>query len=672
MAIFLFCQFANAYDSEGKESYTSSASTYVVVRRTSELGPTRENPIILSADYIEYRKEENKVLAHGNVKIEDRPVTMECEEAIFDMKEDKIEAKGGIVLRDKNITIHGSQIVYDSRTGRAVIDNASSFISPWYCSGLKIERVSDKEIIVHSGYFTSCELPSPHYRLAAKKVRVLLGNRIYAYKVMMYLGKIPVFYFPFYSHSLRESRLKRGVEFGSSNVEGSFVKTNFGYAFSKMLYGTLLLDYMSRKGVGFGGKLDYISPDKIKRFLYGYYIDEKDTGKKRGAIQGEDSENLGSDFYFQMKLNYMSDQAFNKDYNEENWLPMTEELDSTITLTRLTPIYTLRIVGEKKDEWDVTTGRFANTYTYSPQFSFATNLLQIKDGLLYYKLGVDYTNMYSRLFDYSTRLFQETEGHYLNQSDIYFDLVNKLRLSRWENSITEVGFQEKWQDKDEDWNRKNVYTNVYTAQENLRTQVTRSFYTDLTYNFEQDQGKTTIDKLSLLGRIHLLQLLEFESSTGYSFIGETNLRFDNLFSRVDFTPSRLATFYMDYSYDLNTERTANFQTEGIFGPGGKKWSINARLTYLEGTSVSPHRLDIVNGFNLPIGDKWGIRPNIRYDITNHKIMERGIHIYRDLHCWEAKLSYTKIPDKQEIWFTVNLKVLPEEIINLYHNVKEKE
>jgi len=671
VAIFLFCQSASAYLPEGKDSYISSTSTYVVVGRSSELAPLQDIPIILSADYIEYRKEENKVLARGNVKIEDRDVVVECEEAIFDMEEEKVEAKGEIILQDKETTIHGSKIIYDLRTGRGVIDNASSFIDPWYFSGPKIERISDKEIVLHNGYITSCELSSPHYRFKARKIRVLLGEKFYAYNVLMYLGKIPIFYFPFYWHSLRERRFKWGLKLGSSGEEGFFAKANFGYAFSERTYGTLLIDYMTKKGVGWGSRYDYNLPNKIKGFLYGYYIKEKDTKEEKWRGEVEHWQNLGSDFYFQTKLDYMSNQNFNRVYNEEDWIPMKEELKSQIALTRSRPTYTLRIVGDRKDVWDYQRERFVNIQSYSPRLSFATNLLQIKKGLLYYKLGANYANRYVKPYDYVTREFQE--GHRVNQSDIYFDLVNKLRLSRRASVDTEVGFKETWQDKDEDWNRKNVYKNIYHTKINLRTRITRSFDTDLTHSFQQEQGnKTTLNKLSILGRIRLLRLLKFTSSTGYSFIKEKNLRFDNLFSRVDFTPSRLTNFYFEHSYDLNREKTSNFQVETIFGPGAREWSINARLTYLQGTSNYPHRLDIVNGFNFPITGKWKARLATRYDIYNRELMERGIHLYRDLHCWEARLSWTKIPSEEEIWFTVNLKVFPEGRIGVYHNIDEEE
>jgi len=671
MAIFLFCQPTGAYPPEEKEPYISLASTYAVVGRTSELGSLQDNPIILSADYIEYRREESKVLARGNVRMEDRDVTMKCEEAIFDLKEEKVEAKGGITLQDKETTIYGSQIIYDLRTGHGVIENGSSFIDPWYCFGPKIERVNDKEIIVEDGYISSCELSPPHYRLKAKKIRVLLGERISAYNVLMYVGKIPIFYLPFYWRSLRERRFKWGLKLGSNSEEGFFAKANFGYAFSEKIYGTLLLDYMTKKGVGSGARFDYNSPDKLKGFLYGYYIKEKDTQEKRWRGEAEHWQNLGSDFYFQTKLDYMSDQKFNRVYNEEDWIPMKEELKSHIALTRSRPTYTLRIVGEKKDVWDYQTGRFVNIQSSSPQLSFATNLLQIKKGLFYYKLGANYANLYLKPYDYVTREFQE--GHRLNQSDIYFDLVNKLGLSRRASLNTVVGFQERWQDRDENWDKENVFKNIYHTQANLRTRITRSFDTDLTHSFQQEQGKkTTLNKLSILGRIRFLWLLEFTSSTGYSFIGEKDHRLDNLFSRVDFTPSRLVSFYVEHSYDLNREKTANFQTEGVFGPGGKKWSINARLTYLEGTSDYPHRLDIVNGFNFAISEKWGVRLTTRYDIYNHELMERGIHLHRDLHCWEARLSWTKIASEEEIWLMFNLKVFPEERTGLYHSIEEKE
>lgn len=671
MAIFLFHQPVNAYPHERKEAYVNSASTYVVLGRNPELRPAQDTPITISADYIEYRGEENRILARGNIKIQDRDVIVECQEASFDLEEDKVEAKGGVVLQDNQITIHGSRIIYDSRTGLGVIDNASSFVEPWYISGPKVERVSDKEIVVSDGYITSCEISSPHYRLKAKKIRVLLGDRISAYNVVMYLGKIPIFYFPFYWRSLRESRFSWGLKLGSNSEEGFFVKTNLGYVFSSRTKGTLLLDYMTLKGVGFGGRYNYNLQNEVKGFLYGYYIKEKDTKEKRWRGEGEHWQNLGSDFYFQTKLDYMSDRKFNRVYNEEDWIPMKEELRSHIALTRSRPTYTLRIVGERKDVWDYQNGKFVNIESSTPGLSFATNLLQIRKGLLYYRVGANYTNRYLKSYDNVAREFEE--GHRLNQSDIYFDLLNKLRLSRRASLNMQVGFQETWQDKDDDWNRKNVYKNIYHTKANLRTRITSYFDTDLTHSFQQEQARsTTLNKLSILGRIRLLWLLELTSSTGYSFIGDRNRRFDNLFSRVDFTPSSLASFYIGHSYDLNAEKTASFQTEAIFGPGARKWSINARLTYLEGTSDYPRRLDIVNGFNFPITRKWRAGLTTRYDIYDHKLMERGVHIYRDLHCWEVRFSWTKIASQEELWLMINLKVFPEERIGLYHHVEEKE
>jgi len=674
MAAFLFCQPSNASVSETKESYISLDSTYVVVGRRSELSSAPDSPVILSADYIEYRREERKVLAHGNIKIEDREVTVECDEAIFDLERQIIEAEGGIALQDKKATVRGSRISYDARTGRGVIYDASSFVDPWYCSGPKIERVSDKELMVEEGYITSCELSPPHYRLKAKKIRVLLGERISAHNVLMYAGKIPIFYLPFYSRSLRERRFKWGVKLGSNREEGFFAKTSLGYIFSQRTSGTLLIDYMARKGVGFGGRYDYNLRDELKGFLYGYYIKEKDTGQEWWRGEAEHWQNLGSDFFFQTKLDYMSNQKFNRIYNEEDWIPMKEELESHIALTRSRPSYTLRILGKRKDVWDKDASRFVNILGYSPQISFATNLLQIREGLLYYKFGGNYASSYVKPYDYVTRKFGE--GHYLNQTDIYFDFMNKLRFSPRASLNTEVGFQERWQDKDENWNRKNVYKNIYHTQANLHTRIARYFDTDLTHYFQQEQGeKTTLNKLSLLGRIRLLWLLEFTSSTGYSFIGDKNVRFDDLFSRVDFTPSSLATFYFEHSYDLNKEKTANFQTEAIFGPGASKWSINTRLTFLEGLEGDPEhprRLDLVNGFNFPLSKKWRGSLVTRYDIYNRKLTERGLHIYRDLHCWEVRLSWTKIPAEEEIWLMVNLKIFPEERIGIYHSIEEKE
>ena len=48
-----------------------------------------------------------------------------------------------------------------------------------------------------------------------------------------------------------------------------------------------------------------------------------------------------------------------------------------------------------------------------------------------------------------------------------------------------------------------------------------------------------------------------------------------------------------------------------------------------------------------------------YDLTNAKFMSRSINLYRDLHDWEAQLSYSEDPVAgKKIFFTLDLKAFP--------------
>jgi hypothetical protein len=48
-----------------------------------------------------------------------------------------------------------------------------------------------------------------------------------------------------------------------------------------------------------------------------------------------------------------------------------------------------------------------------------------------------------------------------------------------------------------------------------------------------------------------------------------------------------------------------------------------------------------------------------YDVTNAKLEARSISLYRDLHDWEAQITYTDDPTNgEQLMFTLNLKAFP--------------
>jgi hypothetical protein len=52
---------------------------------------------------------------------------------------------------------------------------------------------------------------------------------------------------------------------------------------------------------------------------------------------------------------------------------------------------------------------------------------------------------------------------------------------------------------------------------------------------------------------------------------------------------------------------------------------------------------------------WQISYNTRVDLVNHKVVSSGITIYRDLHCWEARLTWNPLGIGQGYFLRINIK-----------------
>ncbi len=66
-----------------------------------------------------------------------------------------------------------------------------------------------------------------------------------------------------------------------------------------------------------------------------------------------------------------------------------------------------------------------------------------------------------------------------------------------------------------------------------------------------------------------------------------------------------------------------------------------------------HALNIAADVNIT--KKWKVSMNLNYDIQNNKITTSQFNIYRDLHCWEMRVSVIPFGIRQSYMFTINVK-----------------
>ncbi|HXS96184.1 MAG TPA: LPS assembly protein LptD [Candidatus Limnocylindrales bacterium] len=150
--------------------------------------------MILRADHIEYNTETGIVTAVGNVYYHH---FLHNQQIWCDRMEYDTDAGTG-----KWYNVRGET---NPRTvnRRGVLSGAS----PFHFEGEWAERLNENHFILYNGWVTNCKLPNPWWRMKGPKFDIVRYESAKSYKSWFYLRGIPLFYTPYFYHSLeREPR----------------------------------------------------------------------------------------------------------------------------------------------------------------------------------------------------------------------------------------------------------------------------------------------------------------------------------------------------------------------------------------------------------------------------------------------------------------------------------
>src|ERR1039457_7653667 len=148
-----------------------------------------------------------------------------ADEIDFDQDSGDVRASGHVFFHnfERNMKMWAGHITYntDEATGKFydVIGETRPRVvakpgvlttnNPFHFEGVWAERIGDKYIL-HDGFITNCKMPQPWWRLRGKTFDIIPDNRAIAHNSMFLLRKMPLFYTPFFYHSLEKEPRKSG------------------------------------------------------------------------------------------------------------------------------------------------------------------------------------------------------------------------------------------------------------------------------------------------------------------------------------------------------------------------------------------------------------------------------------------------------------------------------
>jgi len=244
------------------------------------------------------------VVYEGNVDVRIGTYRLQADKVTVFEATNMVVAEGSVVFDQADQQrITGSHAEWNYRTKTGLFLNSTGFTNQTgdgtrlYFTADRVERVSLDTIIVYNVQVTACDEDVPKWSFHAGRATIKTGDRIRIYSPNLRVKKVPIFYMPYASISLKRRDRASGFltpTFGGSGAKGFRLSTAYYQTLGRSADFTFRSDIYTQRGLGIGGDLR-TRANARSFFNAGFY-----TVKDRIFGPGPDAEHPdqgGSSFY---------------------------------------------------------------------------------------------------------------------------------------------------------------------------------------------------------------------------------------------------------------------------------------------------------------------------------------------------------------------------------------
>ncbi len=635
-------------------------------------------------------------VAEGNVRAADETTEVRCDRATFRRERKIVEAEGNVVLTQPNVTFEADRVTYDFVNRTGCIESARAEMpipaegaegEAVYIKAGRLEQTGPDDALVEQVSVTTCDLPDPHYRISAREAEFRYGDRIVLDGAVVFLGSIPIFYWPRFTYVQGETRRRVEFEVGRESHIGEYLRLGFNFTPVPDMDLTLRTDAYTKAGYGFGldGKVGLFKRDV-----------EVEEGAEQAAPRGQGEfrtyiakdERGRAEVYYRhefpdewvglMQVEHWSDRDFLKEfyYDEfeertepESFLNLTKTWDDAVLSmtarkqvtgfiedvnrlpeTRFTLLDRPLLSDSVRFTLDETAGYLdhrphgpsaARSYT-AARIAFTelsrpglTVVPYVEGRGRWYSRGPDdrddqFSGSYEVGMAAGSRLHR-TYGSFLKTYTELKHVVMPTVTVGYESTPTENPEEHFWFDPLDDAYRNGrvgiqLDNRLYgrTDEGSLRQLVRWTLYGGT--DFTTQQPRSTRDFESWLD-VYLTNRVKFTSSA------ETHrgaMDFDRADVRLEFG-----------------------QTDD---PRGNMFSIG--YVYEDIDDVETLNRDIDVEVAARLGEKYRFRVRQRYDFEDSRLERQEYVIERDMHCMVGAIGYRKRRTSSDVFAVLSLKAFP--------------
>ena len=641
--------------------------------------------------------------ATNGVKVKYGEATLISDRVSLNQKTGDAYADGHVrIQRDEQLWV-GEHVLYNFHTRRMEAENFRSGKSPLFISGQGLHtELNNSVYLATNSYVTTDDIKNPFLKVRAKSIRIIPGKRIEARQAVLWIGGVPVFYFPFYSRSLDARANNFSFIPGYRSAFGPFLLGSYNWFLNDELDGTVHVDYRERRGLGAGPDVNYHLGRWGSGTMSYYYMHDDDPNRTFTNGIPENRQRLFLSYHatpwtnldIKAMVRYQGDRGIVREFFEGEY-------------RRNPQPSTFVEVTKNSENWDLNSyvqprvNDFLETVERLPDIRLTGFRQQIAETPFYYESESS--------AGYYRRLFAETNGipdglkYSAGRVDTYHQIVMPETFFGWLNFIPRVGGRFTHYTETEgpgssaDERNRGVFNTgaelnfkasqtwpgienkffqmdgvrhviepsvnyVYVPAPSVRPQDLPQFDFQLPslrllpiefpdYNSIDSVDSQNVVRLGLRNRLQTKRNGELVNFLNWDLYTDWRLRphgdqsdFEDVFSDLTIKPRSWLTLESVTRYDADSGQFRLSLHTATLQPN-ENWAFTVGHYYLRADN-RPAPIGWGEGENVltdsifyKINENYGLRATHHFNVRDGRMQEQFYSVYRDMRSWTAALTF---------------------------------
>jgi LPS-assembly protein len=300
-----------------------------------------EQPIEITAEQLEYFKDEDRYVADGSVDLIQGSTHLTADHVVLDRQGGLAKATGHAVLQEADDVLSSDQLDYNlqTQTGTAVPGRLFVKKENYHIQAAKMDKTGEDRYELKAWAATSCDADegtSPAWQFRGRTARVDLGEYLVARNAVFYIKGIPVMYTPYLILPMKTTRQSGFLipQMGYNTVDGLRVDPAFFWAIGPSQDATVTLDYRSIRGTGVGLEYRYKLSRGSEGQLHYTIFNDHITDSRRSETTLTHVQRFTDDFQARLNVHLISDINQFRDLSASTSDRLQQSLESTFVIFR--------------------------------------------------------------------------------------------------------------------------------------------------------------------------------------------------------------------------------------------------------------------------------------------------------------------------------------------------